>query len=173
MYGCVGDECYGEQRLANNQKGIDEFKNLGEIEDVGPEKKGAVRKGVGREANDVVQGRWWVGDDGDGAAKGHDEGDEEESEGVQGCDGFQDMGSKGGERGSGEVECEAEVSDDCQSEKQWGGAKSLTFNPSEMEDIGMVHQPIPEERVKSIHRVTGLVVAATAAVAGRWKIDEM
>ena len=80
-----------------------------------------------------------MGDDGEGAAKGHDEGEEEENEGVQGCDGFQDMGSKGGERGSGKEECEGEVAEDCQSEEQWGGAKSLTLSPSEMEDFGVVH----------------------------------
>lgn len=71
---------------------------------MGPKKEGAGRKGVGREANYVVQRRW-IGDDGEGAAEGHDEGEEEKSERMEGCDGFQDMGSEGRERGFGEEKC--------------------------------------------------------------------
>ncbi|KAJ6416147.1 hypothetical protein OIU84_004866 [Salix udensis] len=57
-----------------------------------------------------------AGDDGEGAAKGHDEGDKEEGEAVEGCDGFEDVGSSEGrrERDSGEKECEEEVGGNCE-----------------------------------------------------------
>lgn len=58
---------------------------------------------------------------------------------MKGCDGFEDVGTKGRERCSGEEEREDEVKEDCESEEVWGGAECLTFRPLEMEDFGVVH----------------------------------
>ena len=93
---------------------------------------------IEREANDVLQWRW-MGDDGESAANRHDQGEKEESEGVQRCDGFQDVVSNGWERGSREKECKGKVSENSHGEEKLGGAKSLTFNPSKMKDFGVAH----------------------------------
>lgn len=81
----------------NDQKGVHEFKDLGEVEDVGPEKEGPSGRGMQWEANDPVEVRS-VGEDGEGATDGHDEGEEEEGEVVDGGDGFEEAGAEGGER---------------------------------------------------------------------------
>jgi hypothetical protein len=79
------------------QKGVYEFEDLGEVEDVGPEKEGPSGRNVRWEAKDPVEVRS-VGEDGEGAADGHDKGEEEEGEVVDSGDGFEEVGAKGGER---------------------------------------------------------------------------
>ncbi|KAF9685026.1 hypothetical protein SADUNF_Sadunf03G0011500 [Salix dunnii] len=123
-------------------KGVDKFKNFGEVEYVGPEKERPRWRGVGREANDVVEVRaGGGGDDGEGAPKGHDEGEKEEHEAVEGCHWFEDVGSSEGrrERNSGEKECEEEVAGNCEGEELVGGAKRLAWGPGKVQDFWVVH----------------------------------
>lgn len=67
----------------NDQESVHELQNLGEVEDVGPEEEGPRGRGVWREANDPVEMRPCVGEDGEGATEGHGEGEEEEGEVVE------------------------------------------------------------------------------------------
>lgn len=98
-------------------------------------------RGVGREANDVVEVRAGGGrDDGEGAAKGHDEGEKEEDEAVEGCDWFEDLrSSEGRERDSGEKECEEEVGGNCEGEELVGRAKGLAWDPGKVQDFWVVN----------------------------------
>jgi hypothetical protein len=136
------EECEALDRIAqDDQKGVDKFKNLGEVEYVGPEKERPRLRGVGREANDVVEVRAGGGrDDGEGAAKGHDEGEKEEDEAVEGCDWFEDLrSSEGRERDSGEKECEEEVGGNCEGEELVGRAKGLAWGPGKVQDFWVVN----------------------------------
>lgn len=109
----------------NDQEGVHEFENLGEVEDVGPEKEGPGGTGVWRETDDPVEVRR-VGDDGEGATDSHDEGEEEEGEIVEGGDGFEDAGTKGGgewDKAAGEKEGEGEVREEGEEEEERGGGR--------------------------------------------------
>ncbi|KAJ6704509.1 hypothetical protein OIU85_030333 [Salix viminalis] len=112
-------------------KGVDKFKNFGEVEYVGPEKERPGWRGVGREANDVAEVRaGGGGDDGEGAAKGHDEGERRKRVKLwRAVIGFEDVGSSKGrrERDSGEKECEEEVGGNCEGEELVGGAEGLAL----------------------------------------------
>ncbi|KAL2491030.1 Uncharacterized protein Adt_26658 [Abeliophyllum distichum] len=110
VHGSVGDERHGEKRLRGgepevthydnhgvvvhvkegeatgagftekDQKSVDEFEDFGEVEDVGPEEGGALRRGAcGGEADGpgVVIG-WHLVECGESTAEGHEEGEEAE-----------------------------------------------------------------------------------------------
>lgn len=61
-----------------------------------------------------------MGNDGEDAAKGHDEGEEEEGETMDGCDWFKDVACKGNRVVAGEKEGEGKVGEDCEGEELWG-----------------------------------------------------
>ena len=69
----------------NDQKGVYEFQYLWEVEHVCPEKERPSWWGFIGDANDPMELRC-VGEDGDNATKGHDEGDDEEDEAMYGWD---------------------------------------------------------------------------------------
>lgn len=128
-HGVVVDVEEGEPAGAgsteDDQKGIYKFENLGKIEDVGPEKCGSARRSVvGRKTHHpspVVVGH--LVDGGEGAANGHDEGEEAEDKVVRGGDEAEGSGGEGREQGElVEGESDGEVRDDGDGEKKWGGA---------------------------------------------------
>lgn len=69
----------------NDKESVHEFHNLGKVKHVCPEEERAVWFSVFREANDVVEIRRG-GEDGEGATDGHDEGEGEETNVMDGCD---------------------------------------------------------------------------------------
>lgn len=142
VHGGVGNERHGEQRLRggqpevahdhhrrvvvhveegqpplaatgeDDQEGVDEFEEFGEVEDVGPEEDGAIGWGlVDGEAEDVF-GVGGLGEGGEGAGEGHGEGEEEEEEIMGGGDGAEEGRGERGEAGSVEEEGEGEVGEE-------------------------------------------------------------
>lgn len=96
----------------DDQEGVDEFEEFGEVEDVCPEEDGAIGWGlVDGEAEDVF-GVGGLGEGGEGAGEGHGEGEEEEEEVVGGGDGAEEGGGESGEAGSVEEEGEGEVGEE-------------------------------------------------------------
>lgn len=82
-----------------------------------------------REANDVMEMRS-VEDNGDGATNGHDEGNEEKSEVVEGCDWFEKVGSKGiTEGGMRKKISERKVGEDSEEQELRSGAKGVAWSP--------------------------------------------
>lgn len=89
----------GAGTAEEDQEGVAELENLGEVEDVGPEESGPARRGAaGREADRPSPAG--IGDlveDGEGAADGHDEGEKEHGEAVRGGDEAEGGGGEGRE----------------------------------------------------------------------------
>lgn len=83
------------------KKGVDEFEEFGEVEDVGPEEGGPRWWGFDREAEDPF-GSGGLGEGGERAGDGHGDGEEEKEEVVGGGDGAEEGGWE--RREAGEVE---------------------------------------------------------------------
>lgn len=105
----------GAGPASQDQERVDEFEDLREVEHVGPEKCGPARRGdSGGEADGPggVVGRGLV-EGGEGAAHGHQEGENAENEVVDGGDEAEGGGGNGREEGEVvERECECEVGED-------------------------------------------------------------
>lgn len=95
----------------DDQEGVHKLVDFGEVEDIGPEEERPRWWGFGWEADDPERVRC-VGEDGDQGTNGHDEGEEEEVEVVDGGDGFEAAWFDKWEREVGEEESEGEVGDD-------------------------------------------------------------
>ena len=67
----------------DDEEGVHKLEDLGEVEDVGPEEDGPSGLGVWREADDPAEVRC-MRHGGEEAAKGHDEGEEQEGGVVDG-----------------------------------------------------------------------------------------
>ncbi|KAK9286810.1 hypothetical protein L1049_015215 [Liquidambar formosana] len=127
----------------DDQEGVDEFEEFGEVEDVGPEEEGAAWRGmIGGEAEQPREerGRRGEGEGGEGAADGHGEGEEEEGEVVDGGDEAEEGGVEGGDGRVGEEEGEGEVGEDGEGEEGRRGGECVGLVPIEVADCWMVHQ---------------------------------
>lgn len=97
-----------------------------------------------------------MGEGGEGAAKGHSEGKEEEDKVMNDRESFEDRRREVGETEVGEEECEREVGQDSDGEEERGRAYGLALRPREIEDFGVLDEPIMEvfgdEHVRVIHR---------------------
>ncbi|CAK7357026.1 unnamed protein product [Dovyalis caffra] len=77
----------------DDQEGVHEFKNLRQVENIGPEEEGPFWLGVFWVTNDVLHIRC-VQNNGEGATDGHGEGKSEEDNVMNGCEEFEDSRAK-------------------------------------------------------------------------------
>lgn len=117
----------------DDQEGVKELQHLGEVEHVGPEEEGPSGRGLRGEADDPME-VGCMGEGGEGAAKRHDEGEDEEDEVMDGWDWLEEGWVDGWEWEVVEEESEEEVGDDGEGEEERRGAKGLALGPWEMED---------------------------------------
>lgn len=133
---------------------VSELEEFGKVEHIGPEEEGPTWRGlIGWEAEDPTA----VGHHGEGgedAPNGHEEGEEDEEEVVDGGDQAESGGAWGWEWRVEEDVGEGEVGEDCEGEEERGGAKCMPFFPLELADSWVVHQPVVDLGVKAVHRMS-------------------
>ncbi|KAL0909019.1 hypothetical protein M5K25_023541 [Dendrobium thyrsiflorum] len=150
--GVVVDVEEGEALAASEEDegGVDELVDFGEVEDLGPEEDGAGGGGGGRKAEEPSKGGH-LGEGGDRAADGHDGREEEEEEVMDGGEEAEEGGGEGGESKEAKVEeeGEGEVGEDGGEEEGEGRGKGFVGNPFEGGDCRQVDEISPEKIEKT------------------------
>lgn len=170
--GVVVDVEEGEAVAAGEEDegGVDELVDFGEVEDLGPEEDGAGGGSGGREAEEPGEGGHLCGG-GERAADGHGGGEEEEEDVVGDGEEAEEGGGERREREEAEVEedGDGEVGEDGGEEKRARGAEGFVEGPFEGGDRRRVDEisPNKKEGVRKRRHISERILAGRIWGRGR------